>query len=228
MACLNEAQTIGECVEKALCALKALGLQGEVLVVDNGSTDGSATIAASKGARVVHETRRGYGCAYRRGFKEAKGRIVVMGDADGTYDFSDLKNMISPLENGADFVIGSRLNGHMLPGSMSWIKLRLGNQISTRLINFVFKMKLSDSQSGFRALHRNTVQDFPLKSTGMELATEMIIAALHQRLRISEIPITYYPRKGTHSKFKIFRDSFSILRLIFSSFLRPPRGIPPR
>ena len=117
MACLNEAETVGSCIEKAFHSFKILGLKGEVLVVDNGSTDGSPEIAQSYGARVVFEKKRGYGYACRRGLQEARGCLFVMADADGTYDLSDLKKMVHPLENGADFVIGSRLKGNMLPGS---------------------------------------------------------------------------------------------------------------
>ncbi len=218
MACLNEAETVGTCVEKAFEALRRLGLKGEVLVVDNGSTDGSGAIAASKGARVILEPKQGYGYAYRSGFREAKGRWMAMGDADGTYDFSSLGDLIAPLHNGADLVIGSRFAGEMLPGSMSWIKRHLGNRISTGMVNFFFRMKLTDSQSGFRAFRRPVLAGIDFRSTGMEFATELIIEPSRRGLRISEVPITYHPRGGNRSKFKTFRDSFSVLCLIFSSY----------
>ena len=189
MACLNEAKTVGLCVEKAVQALKQLGLQGEVLVVDNGSTDGSVEIAKGKGARVVSEAQRGYGYACRKGFREARGRFLVMGDADGTYDFSLIGPLIEPLKNGTDLVIGSRLKGHMLPGAMPWFKLEFGNRISTRMINFLFRMRLTDSQSGLRAFRRDALQDLPLKAPGMEFATEMIIGTSRKGMRIAEVPI---------------------------------------
>jgi len=220
MACLNEARTVGTCVEKACHAFKRLNLQGEVIVVDNGSTDGSGEIARGKGARVILEERRGYGHAYRRGFQEARGHILVMADADGTYDFSDLREIIHPLTNGVDFVIGSRFKGEMLPGSMSWVKRQLGNQVATGLLNFLFQKNLSDSQSGFRAFRHTAFQDTPFHSKGMEFATEMIVRAFRKGLRIQEIPITYYPRRGGCSKFKTLQDSASVLYLLFSSYLQ--------
>jgi len=216
MACLNEAETIGECIEKAFQVFKEARLEGEVLVVDNGSTDASCEIAKEKGARVVFESRKGYGSAYKKGLSEARGELFVMGDADGTYDFSELCKIIDPLKNGADVVIGSRLNGKIHPGAMSWMKLALGNRISTRLINTFFGLQLTDSQSGFRAFRRSQLQNIPFFSKSMAFATEMIISAHRKGLRISEVPITYYPRRGSASKFKVFQDSLSILHLILS------------
>ncbi|MFH1858151.1 MAG: glycosyltransferase family 2 protein [Candidatus Omnitrophota bacterium] len=221
MACYNEAETVGPCVTNAFEALAALGLQGEVIVIDNASTDGSGAIAAECGARVIVEEKRGYGYAYRRGFREAKGRMLVMADADGTYDFCDLERMLLPLQDGSDFVIGSRLRGNMLPGAMPWFKLHFGNRVATGLVNFLFQKKLSDTQSGFRSFRAGSFRDVDFRGEGMEFATEMIVDAFRKGLRLSEVPITYHPRRGGVSKYKIFQDSFSILRLIFASFLHP-------
>lgn len=217
--CLNEEKTVGFCVEEAFRAVQALGLEGEVIVVDNGSTDCSGTIAREKGARVVSEPKQGYGYAYRRGFQEAKGEILIMADADGTYNFSDLKKMVHPLNNGADLVIGSRLKGRMFPGAMPWFRLYLGNHIATGLLNLLLEKNISDCMSGFRSFRSSAFRDISFRSKGMEFPIEMIVVALRKGLQISEVPITYHPRRGNHSKFKLFHDSFAVLRYLFLSCL---------
>ncbi len=217
MPCLNEAATVGTCVEKALKAMETLGLHGEVIVVDNGSTDASAENAQARGARVVFEPRRGVGYACRKGFEEARGHIMVMGDADGTYDFSELEKLILPLKNGTDFVIGTRLNGTMFPGSMSWVRLYCGNWIGSALLSLLVRKRISDSQSGFRAFRRSSFENISFESKGMELCTEMIVSACRKGLRILEVPISYFPRIGGRSKFNMFNDSILILGTILLS-----------
>ena len=136
--CLNEAQSVGICVKKARNALKRLGVRGEVVVADNGSTDGSAAIAKSEGARVVHQPVRGYGSAYLAGIGAAQGKYIIMGDADDTYDFSNLEPFITALRNGFDFVIGSRFQGNIRPGAMSWSHRYVGNPILSGILNLFF------------------------------------------------------------------------------------------
>jgi glycosyltransferase involved in cell wall biosynthesis len=218
MPCLNEAEGVGVCVEKALRAIASMGVVGEVVVVDNGSTDGSPEIAARAGARVVHERRRGYGSAYLRGFAEARGRYLVMGDADDTYDFLAIPQFIAPLrEQGFDMVMGSRLKGNILPGAMPWSHRWIGNPILSGMLRLLFKTSVSDSHCGMRAFTREAYQRMRLQTTGMEFASEMVVNSLRENLRIHEIPITYHPRIG-ESKLNGFRDAWRHVRfmLLFS------------
>lgn len=218
MPCLNEAEGVGVCVEKALRAIASMGVSGEVVVVDNGSTDGSPEIAARAGARVVHERRRGYGSAYLRGFAEARGRYLVMGDADDTYDFLAIPQFIAPLrEQGFDMVMGSRLKGNILPGAMPWSHRWIGNPILSGMLRLLFKTSVSDSHCGMRAFTREAYQRMRLQTTGMEFASEMVVNSLRENLKIHEIPITYHPRIG-ESKLNGFRDAWRHVRfmLLFS------------
>ena len=218
MPCLNEAEGVGVCVEKALRAIASMGVVGEVVVVDNGSTDGSPEIAARAGARVVHERRRGYGSAYLRGFAEARGRYLVMGDADDTYDFLAIPQFIAPLrEQGFDMVMGSRLKGNILPGAMPWSHRWIGNPILSGMLRLLFKTSVSDSHCGMRAFTREAYQRMRLQTTGMEFASEMVVNSLRENLKIHEIPITYHPRIG-ESKLNGFRDAWRHVRfmLLFS------------
>ena len=218
MPCLNEAEGVGVCVEKALRAIASMGVVGEVVVVDNGSTDGSPEIAARAGARVVHERRRGYGSAYLRGFAEARGRYLVMGDADDTYDFLAIPQFVAPLrEQGFDMVMGSRLKGNILPGAMPWSHRWIGNPILSGMLRLLFKTSVSDSHCGMRAFTREAYQRMRLQTTGMEFASEMVVNSLREDLKIHEIPITYHPRIG-ESKLSGFRDAWRHVRfmLLFS------------
>lgn len=218
MPCLNEAEAVGTCVRKALDALARLGLPGEVVVVDNGSTDNSAAIATAAGARVVEERRRGYGSAYLRAFAEARGRYLVMGDADDSYDFGELGRFLEPLRaGGCDLVMGDRLGGTILPGAMSWSHRWIGNPILSGMLRLLFRTRVADSHCGMRALTREAADRLHLRTTGMEFASEMVVNALRERLRIHEIPITYHPRAGT-SKLVGLRDAWRHVRfmLLFS------------
>jgi hypothetical protein len=214
MPCLNEQDSVGVCVRKALAGLAAAGAVGEVVVVDNGSTDGSAEVAQAAGARVVPESRRGYGNAYLAGFAAARGRLIVMGDADDTYDFSDLSALLAPLRAGrADYVLGSRFAGRILPGAMPWLHRYVGNPVLTGILNRLFDVRSSDAHSGMRAFSREAYLRMRLRCEGMELASELVIAAGRAGLRIEEVPITYHPRVGD-SKLHSLRDGWRHLRFM--------------
>jgi glycosyltransferase involved in cell wall biosynthesis len=217
MPCLNEQESIGRCVQRALAALQREGLAGEVIVADNGSTDGSIQIAERLGARVVHESERGYGAAYMKGIAAARGRYVLIGDSDNSYDFDDLPRLIAPLRQGSDLVLGSRFLGKIMPGAMPWANRYIGNPILTGLLNGLFKLKISDAHSGMRAFTREAYARMALRTPGMEFASEMVIKASLSRLKIAEVPITYYPRGGI-SKLDRLGDGWRHVRfmLLFS------------
>ncbi len=211
--CLNEEKTIGICVQKAKAAIADLEVDGEVLVVNNGSTDRSVTMARAAGARVVHETKKGYGNAYHRGFREARGRFIIMGDADNTYDFRKIGLFLQPLRNGYDLVMGSRFQGNIMPGAMPWLHRYIGNPVLSGLLNLFFHAHISDSHCGMRGLSKEAYQRMELHTGGMEFASEMVIKALKQKLRITEVPVRYYPRVG-ESKLSSFRDGWRHLRFM--------------
>ena len=214
MPCLDEEQGVGVCVETALAALAAMGVAGEVVVVDNGSTDRSAEVARAAGARVVEEPRRGYGSAYRRGFEAARGRYLVMGDADRTYPFEDLGRFVEPLMAGrCDLVMGDRLGGDILPGAMPWTHRWIGNPILSGMLRLLFHTRISDSHCGMRAFTREAYDRLALRTTGMEFASEMVVSALREHLRVEEMPITYHPREG-ESKLSGLRDAWRHVRFM--------------
>ena len=185
-----------------------------MVVVDNGSTDRSASLAAAAGARVVAEPRPGYGAAYLRGFEEARGRVLVLSDADGSYDLGDLPRFAGPLLAGrADFVIGNRLGGTMVPGSMPWSHRFLGNPILSGMLRLLFGARVADAHCGLRALTAEACRRLTLSTTGMELASEMVVAALREGLRIEEVAITYLPRRG-RSKLHPMRDAWRHVRFM--------------
>jgi len=225
MPCLNEEEMIGICIEKAKKAFKEHGIKGEIVVSDNGSKDKSVEIALNSGARVVHQPLKGYGNAYMKGIKSAKGKYIVMGDADNTYDFSEIHKFIEPLKKGADMVMGSRLKGKIHKGAMPFLHRYIGNPVLSGILELMFKAKVSDAHCGMRSFKREVFDKLCLKTPGMEFASEMIIKAAKARLKIVDIPITYYPREG-ESKLRTFRDGWRHLRfmLLLSPehlFLRP-------
>jgi len=213
LPCLDEADSVAFCVRQATEAMLAAGLDGEVVVVDNGSSDGSPSLAAAAGARVIHEQRRGYGSAYLTGFAAARGRYIVMADADGTYDLSDVPRFVSELHEGADLVMGSRLRGRIAPGAMPWLHRRIGNPLLTGLLNVFCSTRVSDAHCGMRAFRRSLLGPLDLQTTGMELASEHLIRSAKLGLEIREIPIHYSPRLG-ESKLETFADGWRHLRLL--------------
>ena len=216
MPCLNEAETVAICVTKARAWLQSTGTNGEVLVVDNGSTDGSAALATAAGAQVVHERRRGYGNAYLRGFAEARGEIIVMGDADDTYDFSRLDELLKPLGDGFDMVLGNRFTGGITAGAMPWAHRYIGSPIINLIIRRFIGLRVGDSQSGFRAFTRDAYERMKLRSGGMELASEMIVNAAREGLQVTEVPAPYSVRLG-ESKLNTVRDGWRHLRFLLVS-----------
>jgi glycosyltransferase involved in cell wall biosynthesis len=217
LPCLNEEQTIAQCVAKAFSGLSKTGLEGEVVVVDNGSTDRSAELARNAGARVVQEPRKGYGSAYLRGIGESTGKYLVFGDADDTYDFDEIPSIVGPLVNGVDMVLGSRFKGTITKGAMSFSHRYIGNPVLTGILNLFYHSTLSDAHTGLRAITRDALAKLNLKTTGMEFASEMIVAALRLKLKVKEVPIVYYARRGT-SKLNSLADAWRHLRflLLFS------------
>ncbi len=210
--CLNEAMNIAQCVRQAWDALEANDIPGEVVVADNGSTDGSARLAARVGARVVHEPRRGYGSAYRAGFAAASGRYIIMADADLTYDFSEIPRFVECLEGGAELVMGDRMD-NIHPGAMPWLHRYVGNPVLTGLLNALFRTGVNDAHCGMRAVRRDVLPRLALRTTGMEFASEMVIRASQESLQIDQFPIEYRPRGG-QSKLSSFRDGWRHLRFL--------------
>ncbi|MEN3282319.1 MAG: hypothetical protein V7607_3459 [Solirubrobacteraceae bacterium] len=210
--CLNEEENIEACVNKALGVLEAEGIAGEVIVTDNASEDHSAELAAAAGARVIHEPRRGYGSAYLTGFANARGRYIVMGDADLTYDFEEIPRFVRQLDEGADLVMGDRMD-NIQPGAMPWLHRYVGNPLLSGVLNLFFKTGVRDAHCGMRALRRDALPALDLRTTGMEFASEMVIRASKARLDIRELPIQYHPRGG-ESKLSSFKDGWRHLRFL--------------
>lgn len=215
MPCLNEARTVGRCVEKALRTLRQLDIRGEVIVSDNGSTDGSIELAEQAGARVVHQPLKGYGNALRKGFAEARGRFVIMGDCDDSYDFTDLGRFVEHLRQGADVVMGNRLKGEIKPGAMPWLHRWIGNPGLTWFLNLLFRTGVGDTHCGMRGFRRDALARLNPCMPGMELASELVIKSALARQRIDEIPITLWPDgRGRRPHLRSFRDGWRHLRFM--------------
>src|SRR5919197_6234458 len=209
--CLDEAETIAECVATARGVLAESGLAGEVIVVNNGSTDGSGALARAAGAFVVDEPRRGYGSAYLAGLAVARGDYIVMVDADLTYDFREIPRFVRELEDGAELVVGNRMRS-IRPGAMPWLS-RLVNPLLSGFLNILHRTNVRDVHCGMRAVRRDVLPILNLRTVGMEFASEMVIRAARERLDVREIPIELHPRVGT-SKLEPFRDGWRHLRVI--------------
>ena len=213
--CLNEANSLAFCVEKAISSFRKAGLRGEVIVADNGSTDGSVQIAEFNGATVLHVPERGYGAALKAGIAAARGEYVIMGDADDSYDFSEVPNFVNQLRKGYDLVMGNRFRGGIQPGAMPPLHRYFGNPGLSWLVNFLFRAGVGDSYCGMRGFSRALYDKLDLRSSGMEFALEFVIKASQIGARISEIPIILWPdKRGRPPHLRSFRDGWRSLRFM--------------
>lgn len=218
--CRNEAETIGKCVRDAFEALDRGGYRGEVVVCDNGSTDGSVEEATRAGARVVRQPIRGYGAACLGGMEVARGEFLVLVDGDGTYDISLLHRFVEPLKAGYDMVLGTRRNGEMAPRSMRKRHKHLLEPAQTALSRRFFKFRVSDVRCGFRSIHRDALARLELGATGMEFASEMLVEAAKAGLEAVEVPVTFKPRPKTPSRRSV-QDGWRVARQLL--LLSPTR-----
>ncbi|HCL91885.1 MAG TPA: glycosyltransferase family 2 protein [Verrucomicrobiota bacterium] len=222
MPCLNEAETLAACIQKARLGLERAGVRGEILVADNGSTDGSVALAEKLGARVVHVKEKGYGSALRGGIEAARGKWIIMGDADDSYDFSRIEGFVQKFREQYDLVMGCRLpsgGGTIQPGAMPWKNRWLGNPVLSLIGRVFFKCPARDFHCGLRGFTREAYHKMELKTTGMEFASEMVIKATLKSLRIAEVPITLHPDgRSRPPHLKPWRDGWRHLRfmLIYS------------
>jgi hypothetical protein len=210
--CLNEAETIAECVASALGVLAEHAMPGEVLVIDNGSHDGSGELARAAGAQVIVESRPGYGSACLAGFHAARGDYIVMADADLSYDFAEIPAFVRELDDGAQVVIGDRMD-NIAPGAMPWLHRYVGNPVLSGMLNLFFKTGVRDAHCGMRALRREVLARLDLRATGMEFASEMVIRAGKEGLDVREFAIAYHPRGGT-SKLARWSDGWRHVRFL--------------
>ncbi len=219
MPCLNEAETLAVCIEKAQSFLGRTGIAGEVLISDNGSTDGSQDIARAHGARVINAPQRGYGAALSAGIAAARGRFVIMGDADDSYDFANLDAFVAALRDGADLVMGNRFAGGIAPGAMPWHHRYIGNPVLSFVGRLFFAAPIRDFHCGLRGFSRAAIEGLNLRTTGMEFASEMVVKARLNGLDLREVPTTLRPDgRSRPPHLRSFRDGWRHLRflLLFS------------
>jgi glycosyltransferase involved in cell wall biosynthesis len=215
MPCLDEAETLAVCIEKAKAALRDNGISGEVIVADNGSTDGSPQIALAYGVRVLLVRTRGYGAALNAGIQEARGRYVLIADADDSYDFTHVPRFLAELRNGAEFVIGNRFRGGIAPGAMPSLHKYLGNPALSFLGRFLFHSPVGDAHCGMRAFSQEAYRQLNLRTTGMEFASEMVIKASLHGKHMVEVPTTLKKDgRSRPSHLKTWRDGWRHLRFL--------------
>lgn len=213
--CLNEANSIGICVEKANKAFADAGLSGEVVVADNGSTDGSVAIAEKRGARVIPVAQRGYGSALKAGIRAARGAFIIMGDADDSYDFGEVPRFVEKWREGNEVVMGNRFAGEIKPGAMPWHHKYIGNPGLTALLNLFFRSGIGDTHCGIRGFTREVFERMDLRSSGMEFASEFVIKATQVGAKTTEIPVTLSKdKRGRPPHLKSFRDGWRHLRFM--------------
>ena len=213
--CLNEAETLEECIRAAQECIQRYGMEAEVVVSDNGSSDGSREIAVRCGARLVDAPQRGYGSALMAGFDAARGELLIMGDADRSYDFREAMPMVEAMRSGVDLVMGSRLRGRIDPGAMPWLHRWLGNPLLSFIGRVFFRASLSDFHCGMRGITRKAYQSLGLRTTGMEFASEMVVKAVARGLRISEVPISLHRDGRTRPPhLRTWRDGWRHLRFM--------------
>jgi glycosyltransferase involved in cell wall biosynthesis len=215
MPCLNEAETLERCIRTAQRSLRELGICGEVVVADNGSTDGSVEIAERAGARVVRVAARGYGAALLGGIEAARGEYVVMADADASYDFAEIPRLLERLREGQELVMGNRFRGQIKPGAMPTLHRYLGNPLLSGLGRLFFGSPCGDFHCGLRGFRRDAILELDLRTTGMEFASEMVVRASLAGLRITEVPITLWPDgRSRPPHLRSFRDGWRHLRFL--------------
>ncbi len=212
LPCRNEEESIGDCLQQIQNVFAKHNVKGEIIVSDS-STDNSTSIAFAAGACVVKHDTSGYGNAYLAGFKHARGRYIFGADPDGSYDFSEIPRFMEALRQGSDLVIGNRLKGTIKPNAMPWLHRYIGTPLLTQLVRIFFGIRLGDSQCGMRAWRTEALNELELTASGMEFASEMIVQAAKQKMRISELPIDYANRLG-QSKLRTWRDGWRHLELI--------------
>lgn len=216
--CLNEQQTLGACIDKAFAAFEAAGIAGEVVVVDNGSSDCSVGIAAQHGARVVHAPVKGYGSALRLGIGQARGDFIVLGDADGSHDFSEAPRFIDKWREGYEFVIGNRYRGEIKARAMPWHHKYLGTPFLSGLLHLFFGAEVGDINCGMRGMTKDLCRRLDFRTIGMEFASESLIKAAKAGARMTEVPITMWPdQRGRPPHLRPFRDGWRHLRFILLS-----------
>jgi len=215
LPCLNERETVGICVAKAKATLQAAGIDGEVIVADNGSTDGSIEIAQAAGARVVHIDQRGYGNALRGGIQAARGTYVLMADSDDSYEFAHIPRFVEELRNGSELVMGNRFRGGIQPGAMPVLHRYLGNPVLTAVGRLFFHSPSRDFHCGIRAFRKQSYERMDIRSTGMEFASEMVVKATLLRMKVSEVPTTLSPDGRSHPPhLRTWHDGWRHLRFL--------------
>lgn len=217
MPCLNEAETLAQCIRKAQAYLRSAEIQGEIIVADNGSTDGSRQIANAMGARLVAVERRGYGAALIGGIEAARGRYVIMGDADDSYDFAALAPFVDALRDGAELVMGNRFQGGIAPGAMPPLHRYLGNPVLSFLGRSFFAARVGDFHCGLRGFRRDAILALGLRSPGMEFASEMVVKAMMHRLDVRQVPTTLSPDgRSRPPHLRTWRDGWRHLRFLLT------------